>query len=314
MAFLFSKRLQFFCCAVLTLLFILYALFVAPTVAYPTESVVHVDSGSSISEVGSMLVEHHVLATAFGFKLFSSLLGGVQAGTYALHARQTSFMLAYRMARGLTELTPLRVTIPEGSTVRDMGERLELTLMDFDAPAFVHDATQYEGYLFPETYFFLPGSPPEVVIRTMRDEYEKNILPLRPQMASSSRSESDIIIMASLLEREARKPETKKIVSGILWKRIDLGMPLQVDAVFGYIHATTTYSPTFEELEIDSPYNTYRNKGLPPGPINAPGLESILAALEPTKTPYLYYLTGADGTMHYARTFEEHIANRRFLR
>ncbi|MBP9816793.1 MAG: endolytic transglycosylase MltG, partial [Candidatus Pacebacteria bacterium] len=99
-------------------------------------------------------------------------------------------------------------------------------------------------------------------------------------------------------------------VSGILWNRIELGMPLQVDAVFGYIQDTQTYSPSFDDLEIESPYNTYRNKGLPPGPIANPGVNSILAAVTPTKTEYLYYLTGRDGKMYYAETFEAHKANR----
>jgi UPF0755 protein len=103
-------------------------------------------------------------------------------------------------------------------------------------------------------------------------------------------------------------------VAGILWKRIEIGMPLQVDAVFGFIYGKPTFSPTFDELEVDSPYNTYKNKGLPPGPIGNPGLDSIRAALEPVSSPYLYYLTGVDGTMHYSRTFEQHVANRRFLR
>ena len=291
-----------------------YAAFIAPTHAYPAGTVVHIESGASITAVARTLQLNGALSSTVGFTFFSSLLGGVQAGTYALSNRQTSFTLAYRMAEGITGLEPLRVTIPEGSTVREIGERLERTLQDFDGAAFVHAATPYEGYLYPETYLFLPGTPVEVVIRTMRAEYEKKVSPLRAQIASSSRSEADTIVMASILEREARKLETKKIVSGILWKRIELDMPLQVDAVFGYINATTTYSPTFEELKVDSPYNTYTNKGLPPGPISAPGLESIMAALEPTQTPYVYYLTGADGRMYYARTFEVHVANRRHLR
>ncbi|MEN9390050.1 MAG: hypothetical protein RLZZ283_150 [Candidatus Parcubacteria bacterium] len=314
MAFILSKRMQLLYCAALILALIAYALFVAPTLHYPVGTVVHIDTGASISETAQVLVDRHALTNTFGFKLFSLLFGGVQAGTYALPARQTSFVLAYRMALGLTGLEPMLVTIPEGSTVREMGARFKDSLMDFNVQEFVRQATPYEGYLFPETYFFLPGTPPEVVIRTMRAEYEKNIAPLRAQMTASSKNEADVIVMASILEREARKLETKKIVAGILWKRIELGMPLQVDAVFGYIHATTTYSPSFDELKVDSPYNTYTNKGLPPGPISAPGLDSVIAALEPTKTPYLYYLTGADGRMYYARTFEEHVANRRHLR
>ncbi len=87
-------------------------------------------------------------------------------------------------------------------------------------------------------------------------------------------------------------------------------MPLQVDAVFGYIHKENGYTPTGDDLQMDSPYNTYRNKGLPPTPISNPGIESLLAAVQPTQTAYFYYLTGRDGEMHYAKTFEEHKKNR----
>ena len=117
--------------------------------------------------------------------------------------------------------------------------------------------------------------------------------------------------MASLVEKEARTDANRRIVAGVLWNRLALGMPLQVDAVFGYIFDRDTYSPSFEDLKVDSPYNTYTHKGLPPGPISNPGLESIYAALYPTKTNYLYYLTGRDTLMHYAKTYAEHQANRR---
>lgn len=116
--------------------------------------------------------------------------------------------------------------------------------------------------------------------------------------------------MASLIEREAKTDEDRKTIAGILWNRIDLKMPLQVDAVFGYIKGIDTYHPTSEDLSIESPYNTYLHAGLPPTPISNPGLESLHAAATPTKTDYLYYLTGKDGVMHYAKTFEEHKANR----
>ena len=100
------------------------------------------------------------------------------------------------------------------------------------------------------------------------------------------------------------------MVAGILWHRIALGMPLQVDAVFGYIFDKQTFSPSLADLKVDSPYNTYTHRGLPPGPISNPGLESLLAAATPTKTSYLYYLTGSDGAMHYAKTLAQHKANR----
>ena len=128
-------------------------------------------------------------------------------------------------------------------------------------------------------------------------------------IAASGHSFSDIIIMASLIEREARRSEDRRMVAGVLWNRIKKGMPLQVDAVFGYIYGRTTYSPSFDDLKIDSPYNTYKYAGLPAGPICNPGLDAIEAALHPAETKYLYYLTGRDGLMRYATTYALHKAN-----
>jgi len=116
--------------------------------------------------------------------------------------------------------------------------------------------------------------------------------------------------MASILEGEALTTSDRKLVAGVLWRRLEIGMPLQVDATFSYVNGKTTFELTLDDLKIDSPYNTYKYKGLPPTPINNPGLNSINAALYPTKTKYLYFLSGNDGKMHYARTFEEHKRNR----
>ena len=149
----------------------------------------------------------------------------------------------------------------------------------------------------------------------MESEFEKQITVLKEDIVAFGVPLSEVVTMASLLEKEARQYETRQIISGILWKRIKIGMPLQVDAVFGYIFGIDTFSPTFDELvTTDSPYNTYKNKGLPPGPIANPGLESLKAAVNPVETPYFYYLTGFDGEMHYGRTLDEHVENRRFLK
>ena len=119
-----------------------------------------------------------------------------------------------------------------------------------------------------------------------------------------------VVTMASILEKETKVGEDRAVVSGILWKRVSIGMALQVDAVFGYIHNTDTYHPSLDDLEVDSPYNTYRNPDLPPGPIGNPGIDALRAALSPVSSKYLYYLSGKDGTVHYAETFEGHKKNR----
>lgn len=122
--------------------------------------------------------------------------------------------------------------------------------------------------------------------------------------------------MASILEEEAQVEDARRIVSGILWSRLEQDIALQVDAAFLYIdelEGRDTYSLTVDDLKIDSPYNTYTNVGFPPTPITNPGLESIYAAANPFYSDYLFYLSDTQGNMYYAKTFEEHIENRQFL-
>ncbi len=295
----------------------LYAVFIAPPFEYPKGSAVAIPPGTTIQGASEILEAAHAVRFAFVFSLAGRVLGpntGVIANTYALPGRENAIILAYRLTHGETDTTPVKVTIPEGLSSREIGATLGEKLGVFDVMGFDALAKQNEGYLFPETYYFLPGTAPEAVIQIMRDTFDAKIAPLQGDITASGKSLNEIITMASILEREARQIETRKIVSGILWKRIKIGMALQTDAVFGYIHGISGYSPTLDDYKIDSPYNTYRNRGLPPGPISNPGLETIDAALHPTETPYLYYLTGSEGTMHYAKTFAEHVANRKYLK
>lgn len=280
-----------------------YAFFVSPPTSFPKGSVLAVESGQSISSVAEELKVQGAIRSEFSFKVAVRLLGGVQAGWYGLEEPEGAWELAWRVAHGETGLSPISITVPEGSTIREIETLVSVTI-----------PKKYEGYLFPDTYNFLPGTQSDLIVERMQERYEEVVAPLRERIQASGHSEKEIVIMASILEKEARLPETRRMVAGILWKRLDIGMALQVDAVFGYIQGTDTFHPTLDDLKIDSPYNTYLHRGLPPGPINNPGREAILAALEPTKSPYLYYLTGKDGTMHYAKTFEQHVANKRFLR
>ncbi len=309
-------RIGLITCVVFGVIALPLILLIAMPAGYPTGAVVHVDSGESVGETALKLNSMHALKSVFMFKALVRVFGanGVHAGLYSLDGGQNAITLGYRFARGVYGLEPVRITIPEGATVADTATLLKASLQDFESKKFIADSRSLEGYLFPDTYFFLPGTPPETVIQSMKKNYEDHVAPLRADIASSTHSEADIIAMASLLQEEARKHETMKVISGILWKRLKLGMPLQVDAVFGYIFKRDTYSPTFEDLSVDSPYNTYTRKGLPPGPIGSPGMDAIVAALHPTATPYLYYLTGKDGVMHYAKTFEAHVANRVYLK
>lgn len=290
---------------------------VLPPFQFPPDARVTIPRGISVREAATTLHEANLIRSPLAFTLLIQTFGasrGVAHGVYHFERALSVFEVAYRLNQGITGAALVRVTVPEGATTRDIADILEGALPAFDREQFRELARPHEGYLFPETYFFAEDVTSDEVIRAMRTEFQRATAGLELLRARENRSLSEVVIMASLLEKEARQFETKQIVAGILWKRLELDMPLQVDAVFGYIFDTDTFNPTFTQLEVDSPYNTYTNRGLPPGPIANPGLDSLTAALSPRETEYLFYLTGRDGTMHYARTFDEHVKNRRFLR
>ena len=281
---------------------------------FPVGSVVEIAPGTSVSAAGSVLVDARLISSPLVFKVLMRLLpgvSGVQQGSYAF-ARPTSVLgVAWNLAHGISGIPTIRVTFPEGTTVRQMGATLAARIPGFDEQQFISIALPAEGYLFPDTYFFLPATDEEKAMNIMRANYNVHIRPYQDQFVSFGKSEREIITMASILEGEGRTHEEWQMIAGILWRRTQLGMPLQVDATFGYIYGKTGYVPTGADLKSNSAYNTYRYAGLPPTPINNPGEEAIRAALTPTKSDYLYYLTGTDGGMHYAKTFTEHIANQK---
>jgi UPF0755 protein len=139
--------------------------------------------------------------------------------------------------------------------------------------------------------------------------FDGEIGSIRKEIDVSGKSLKDIVTMASIVEREASSSNDRKIIAGILWKRLKTGMALQADATFFYVLATSTRALTLDNLKMDSPYNSYAHKGLPPTPIGSPGLDTILATLRPTATSYWFYLAGKDGVTHYAATLEGHNAN-----
>jgi len=180
----------------------------------------------------------------------------------------------------------------------------------FDADNFLAQTKLQEGYLFPDTYFFLPNVTEDTVIQAMRQNFDAQIEPLLPQIASSTHPLSDIVIMASIVEREARNSADRRMISGVLWNRIDRGMALQVDVTFLYTIGKGTFQLTNKDLLTDSPYNTYMRKGLPPTAIGSPSLDSLEAAVSPTKNNYLYFLADHSGVTHFCKTYACQLANK----
>ncbi len=243
-----------------------------------------VQPGQSLKSVGTDLVVTHYIRSRITLATLVTFFGGehsISPGDYAFTAGENTLGIARQIALGAHNLEPIKVTIPEGDTVQDISDILAKKLPDFDKPAFLTAAKADEGYLFPETYFFYP--------KTSADEIRKDMRSMFDRQTAGLSVTSSVVVLASLVEGEAHGSDDRAVIAGILTNRLAIGMPLQVD--------------------VSVSYDTYKNKGLPPTPINNPGLEAIKAALNPAKTDYLYYLHDSHGTIHYAKTYAEHQRN-----
>ncbi|MBI5045827.1 MAG: endolytic transglycosylase MltG [Candidatus Niyogibacteria bacterium] len=314
-----KRRLWFFLSFAIFILGTFYYLFFAVPADFSVGSVLRIKNGETLGEISKQLQDEHFIKNASVFKLFFSLFSGgasVKAGDYVFDKPLSLWELKKRLAEGIYGIAPLRATIPEGWTVKEIGFYFK-NLGIFKAEEFYLSYADLEGWLFPDTYFFdADNITPEVVAQTMRANFESKITPeMMAEIKSQGKTLSQIIIMASLIEKEAADLNDRKIVSGILWKRIEIGMPLQVDASLTYAIGKNTFQLTDADLKIDSPYNTYAHYGLPPGAISNPGLDSIMAAIYPEDSPYLYYLSDKNGHIYFARTFDEHVQNKfKYLR
>jgi len=285
---------------------------VIPPVRFPVNSIVRIEKGQSVSQIGETLKKRNVIKSPLLFKVFIRFAGktnGVIAGDYYFKEKRSLFSIVSSVSSGNFGLSQVKVTIPEGSTVREIGNIFSRVLPLFQEEAFFKITTNKEGYLFPDTYFFMPTVSNEEIVKQMEDNFHKKFASLHH--TEDDKSISDIIIMASIIEEEAITTESRKKVAGILWKRLASGMPLQVDAPFAYTIGKGSFELTEDDLSDDSPYNTYLFTGLPPTPISNPGLDSIAAAIYYEETPFWFYLHDRKENIHYAASFEEHKENKR---
>lgn len=297
---------------VIILFFTLIIFSIAPS-NFPRGSIVRINKDMTVSGAASMLKEKGIIKSAYLYKIYVVMLHdgkGIQAGSYLLDRPQSTLRMAYRTAYGISNLQKIKVTIFEGSNSKDIATILKKNIPLFNSSDFLIQAKKLEGYLFPETYFFNPDVQPDEVIAEMRDQFDKKIAPIKNAISTSTKSFSDIMIMASILEEEANNTYDRRIISGILWKRIQEGMLLQVDAPFYYIFGKGSSQLTRSDLATTSPYNTYIHKGLPLAPISNPGLDAIKAALYPGENNYYFYLADKKGITHYATTHDGHVANK----
>ena len=261
--------------------------------------------GDSAGSIANHLSEEGIIRSPELFRLLLRVGGkaeSLKSGSYVLDP-MSSWQLMARLVEGPGSI---RITIPEGLSAEAIVEKLSQQGL----PVRIEEFKKHEGYLFPETYEIPRDASSQLIIDMLRSEFEQ-IWKATVLWATRKNTQEEIVTMASILERESAGDSDRAIISGILWKRLDKGMRLQVDATLAYERGETSATLTVEDLEQDSPYNTYRRSGLPPTPIGNPGAKALAAAARPEESPYWYYLHDKEGNTYYARTLNEHVANKR---
>ncbi len=290
------------------------------------EQFVELNPGDGTQIIGRKLVEAGVVRDRTSFRVALWLTGAarkLKAGEYRFDRPMTPTDVVQRLARGEVYLRP--ITFPEGLTIREMSAIYEShgfgPARDFVAAArnvsLVADLDQsartLEGYLFPETYNLSRRAGAPELVRMMVSRFHQVFSEeLRDQSASQGLSVRQAVTLASIVEKETSRPEERPTVAGVYVRRLKVGMPLQCDPTVIYaleIAGRYNGNLTKEGLSIDSPYNTYRFPGLPPGPIGSPGRTSLEAAARPSDNGYLYFVSRNDGTHEFARTLDEHNRN-----
>ena len=283
---------------------------------------VQIPRGASTREIGHILAARGVVRSSLGFGLLARATGksgSLKPGAYDLSPAMTPLAVMDKIARG--EVCAKWITFPEGFTIRQVAERLEAEefgkadsfwrLARYGGASFStgfpHPAGSLEGYLFPDTYLLSIGISEEAVIREMLDCFERKVAtPLAAEISRSGMSLHEVLTVASLIEREARIPKDRSLISAVLHNRLRRNMRLECDASVLYALGRHKSRVLYKDLTVDSPYNTYLHGGLPPGPIANPGLASIKAALHPAQVDYLYYVARPDGSHIFSRTMAEH--------
>jgi len=272
-----------------------------------------IQKGEGGKSVAYRLQQAGLINNAWAFRMLAYFQGWedqIQAGDFRLQPAWSAVQIAETLTHGTMDIW---LTFPEGWRREEYAQRLAANLAHFDKEKFLQLTKIKEGYLFPDTYLV----PKDADAAWVLDIFDKNFVKkfdagLEALTIKQGLTQKQVLVLASLVEREARNPQNRPIVAGILRKRWQADWPLQVDATLQYIKGgAADWWPqvTGTDKKLRSAYNTYQHKGLPPGPICNSGLASIEAVLKPRETDYWFYLTGLQGQMHYARTSEEHNAN-----
>lgn len=305
-------RLRYAVAFVLFLLLILGSLILT----YPDireEKSLTIENGSTLPEISEDLKEQGLIKSESLFNIMTILSGSsesLKSGTYIFEEGENLLSIISRLKNHDTQQKTKQVTLFEGFTRQEMAEVLEDTFRNFN-PDYFFENTR-EGYLFPDTYiFFERANTTEIMGEITRRHLEVTDKLLEEFDLPEGLSRRDWVILASIVEREANTEESRRRVADILLRRLTEGMALQVDATFVYGIGKDSFTLTTEDLVDDHTYNTYTRTGLPPTPISNPGEDALRAILEPIPNTAVFFLTGHDGEMYYADTYDGHLENRR---
>ncbi len=270
------------------LIIVSYYLFSAPF--NNKDVVIHISSEDNLKIISSELEVKKVIRDKDVFYIIArvfSLSLDIKRGDYKFEKGTNAFSVAFQLYKAKHNIEPIKITLREGLTNEEMANIFADKLPEFRKDLFLQNSNDLEGYLFPDTYFFFPLTTYDEIIKEMNDNFKNKTNKIKGDIENSKRNLEDIIIMASIIELESNGRGDREIISGILWKRFDIGMPLQVD--------------------VDR--NTYKEKGLPDEPICNPGIDSIIASLNPKDSSYLYYLHDDSGRVYFAKNYDEHKLN-----
>lgn len=275
-------------------------------------AVVKISAGDTASELAIELERKGVIHSSKTLLMIleNFRLGGmIKQGTYVFEKPQSALGAVRKITSGQYGYEQVRITIPEGFTVKAIAEALPAKLIDIKEEDFLSAAKDLEGYLFPDTYFLYPYATSSTVISMMKNNFDKKISALEKEMGIKLTDDElrSKIILASILEKEVQTPEDMGLVAGLFLKRMEVGMPLQADSTLTYVTGRSSKELRVSDLTGSSPYNSYKQLGLPPTPISNPGLNAIKASFNPTQTDFLFFLSDNTGKTHFSKTYAEHL-------
>ena len=327
-----KKRLAIICSIFIILIVLVVAFVFIQIGPYDKNNkkdiVIDIPQGATTNTISDILYKNKLIKNKIMFKLFVKLSNKAQnfkAGKYLFNQTYSNEEIINDIASGKMYNDGIKVTIPEGSTSKEIvsilvgknlgnEETYEKLISEpkefYDKFKFLkeEDITSLEGFLYPSTYYFDEDSSEKEILSMMLSQFNKVYTDkLRDRQKELNMTTEQVVNLASIVEKEAVLDKDRPIIASVFYNRLKIGMPLQSDATIQYIFKERKKIVTYKDLEIDSPYNSYKNKGLPPTPIASPGIKSIEATLYPEKTEYLYFVAKMDGGNNYSTNYEDHL-------